>query len=143
MRRLRRLLELPREQRSLLVRAYFRVAAAVVLVRVLPFRAWSRLLRDRDPEVRCNFLPPAREVARAVRIAAGHVRGANCLPVALALHQMLRVRGHRSSVRIGVSKRGEGLLAHAWVVSGGQVLIGGDFDVHYTPLAELRTAASS
>jgi hypothetical protein len=58
-----------------------------------------------------------------VEIGARHYpRLVSCLPRALALRAMLSRRGLAASVRIGVTRQGETVLAHAWVEHNGQVL---------------------
>jgi hypothetical protein len=70
--------------------------------------------------------------------AAGRfVPGAsNCLVRALATQTLLGRFGHRSDLRIGVRKAGDGgIAAHAWLECDGAVVVG-DFELdHYIPLA--------
>jgi hypothetical protein len=77
-------------------------------------------------------------VARAARL----VPCASCLTQALAVEFLLTRRGLAAEIRIGVAKGDDGrLCAHAWVTSGGRVVIGGPLGAleRYTPL----TAAGS
>jgi hypothetical protein len=54
------------------------------------------------------------------------VPGASCLTQALAAQYLLARSGHRSQLRVGVAQDPSGrLLAHAWLVSDGRVVIGG------------------
>ncbi|MCX7011202.1 MAG: lasso peptide biosynthesis B2 protein [Candidatus Sumerlaeota bacterium] len=107
------------------------------LVRValwlLPFR-WIRwVLASRPTGVAAS--PPDR--ARLVRIvqrieAAGRLvpGGRNCLARALTLKAILNLAGFSCDVRFGVAHDPRGrLAAHAWVESGGIVLIGDTGDL--------------
>ena len=66
------------------------------------------------------------EIARLVRMvnvagAYGPVR-ANCLPQSLVVWWLLRRHGVPSELRLGVSRRGGGFQAHAWVERDGVAL---------------------
>jgi hypothetical protein len=62
----------------------------------------------------------------AVRGSARLVPGASCLTQALAAQFLLARSGFRSQIQVGVAKDPSGrLLAHAWLVSDGRVVIGG------------------
>lgn len=62
----------------------------------------------------------------AVRTANRRVPGTTCLVRAMTTQVLLRRRGIPASLRIGVAKDDVGgFRAHAWLESGGRVLIGG------------------
>jgi hypothetical protein len=62
----------------------------------------------------------------AVRGAARVVPRASCLTQALAAQFVLARLGHPSQIQVGVAKDPSGrLLAHAWLISDGRVVIGG------------------
>jgi len=61
----------------------------------------------------------------AVKVASRMMPGATCLCRALALQRLLAKNGHGSELRIGVEKEGDRFGAHAWLVHGDRVLIGG------------------
>jgi hypothetical protein len=63
------------------------------------------------------------EVAAALARGSRAVPRATCLVQALAGTAMLARHGHRASLRIGVGAR-PGEVAHAWVESGGAVVVG-------------------
>jgi hypothetical protein len=98
-------------------------------LRLLPFRALRRL-HGEGPLPSPSLLPasgtPAK-VAWAVRVMAHRLPGKmTCLVQALVAHTMLRRRGYRSDLRIGVAGRepsGE-IKAHAWVEHEGRIVIG-------------------
>ena len=76
-------------------------------------------------------------------VARRVVPRASCLPQALAAEALLMRGGRRVELRIGVVKTERGrLVAHAWVESGGRVVVG---ELHeglsrYTPLPPLPNA---
>jgi hypothetical protein len=78
-------------------------------------------------------------VAAASRFAPD---GSNCLIRALAAGRMLRHYGYDAALQIGVAKGSDGgLAAHAWLESGGQVIIGGFALDRYVTLNAHRRAA--
>jgi transglutaminase superfamily protein len=88
-------------------------------------RAVARSARPRDT-ARSSGRPSAERVAWAIAVAVSCVPGArNCLVKALAGEFMLGRFGYPSQLRIGAAKtlRGE-FEAHAWLESGGKVLLG-------------------
>jgi hypothetical protein len=81
-----------------------------------------------------------RRIAWGVNAAARAVPGASCLVKAFAAQLLLANAGQGSQMRIGVGRDDKGkFIAHAWLVSGGRVVVGGpsaDLE-RYTPLADL------
>jgi hypothetical protein len=71
----------------------------------------------------------------AVHAAGRRMPWVSCLARALALQRLLARRGLASELRIGVAKAGRDLDAHAWLVRGDRVLIGGEDLDRYTALA--------
>jgi len=80
-----------------------------------------------------------RAVAWAVRRSARLVPGASCLTQALAAQFLLARRGFNSIIKVGVREEGGKILAHAWLISETQVVIGGSGTdlTDYTPIANL------
>ncbi|MHA3791513.1 lasso peptide biosynthesis B2 protein [Sphingomonas sp. YL-JM2C] len=75
-----------------------------------------------------------------VKHGARIVPGATCLTQALALHYLRARAGHPTHIRIGVRQRDDGrIAAHAWLVDGDAVLIGGQDEqlARFTPLVDL------
>jgi len=117
----------------------FRVALWTV-----PFRVILRTV-DRVP-ARHRRPYPADRIARAVAALSRRMfRERPCLTQALALLVLYRRSGHPAVLRIGVAMGGEGkLLAHAWVESDGDVVIGRLANLSdYTPLPPLSAAFST
>lgn len=80
----------------------------------------------------------------AIRHVARLVPGATCLTKALAGQYFCVRAGHSTVVRIGVLRRDDGsVTAHAWLVDGDCVLIGGQEEDlgRFTPLVDLQGAA--
>jgi hypothetical protein len=88
--------------------------------------------------------PTVDRVSWAVRAVSRFVPGAsNCLVRALATQALLGKYGYQSELRIGVRKDADAsLAAHAWLESGGAIVIG-EFELdQYVPLAPPRTTSS-
>ena len=138
MRRLRKFLRLSPADRRLLVTAALLQAAIRLGLVVLPYRRLRQLV-DRAARVRRLAPTPPERIAWAVTRTSRSVPGAACLTQALALRVLLERRGQPARVRVGVMRAdGARLLAHAWVESGGRVLLGGADLARYTPLAPLE-----
>ena len=124
MRPLDRFLRLPAADRSLLVRSVLLLGATRLALWLLPLRFVRRLLaRTARPT------PAARatqeRIAWAISVARRVVPQATCLPQALAAEALLTRCGYPVELRIGVIKTDRGrLVAHAWVESGGRIVVG-------------------
>ena len=75
-------------------------------------------------------LPRASRTGRQDELLIAFWRAANrvpgtCLIRALALQRFLSMHGFTSELRIGVAPGPTGLLAHAWLLDGERILIGG------------------
>jgi len=141
MRTIRRLWRLARTDRSLVLTAVLWLSVTRFGLWLLPFRVVRRLLAhaggSRNPPGRSR--PSLERIGWALAIARRVVPHATCLPQALAAEALAMRSGHPADLRIGVIKTAAGRLrAHAWVESGGRVIVG---DVHdlsrYAPLPQL------
>lgn len=97
--------------------------------------------QDGAPAKRREGSISAGEIAWAVRAMGAHIPGAtNCLVRALALKYLLGIFGHDARLRIGAGYPDGGRFeAHAWVESGGHVLIG-EFEAgQYAPFFPPRS----
>jgi hypothetical protein len=114
-----------------------KVAVVVVGVRaalwIQPYdRVRRHLMRERSLS---KVDVPAARIVQFVSGVSRRLPGANCLTSALAAETLLRWHGFDASLRIGVSKNSsQNLVAHAWVESGGMVVIGGEEVAGLTPL---------
>ena len=121
--RLAKLLRLRPVDWLFLFEACLLVPAAHLVIRWVPIRTWARWLRDsrRGGDGRV----PLQRVSRAFHIAERVIPGSTCLVLALGAGLLLRMLGCGARLQVGVTRRANGeLLAHAWVISAGQVVVG-------------------
>jgi hypothetical protein len=136
---LRKLLGLSATDRSLLLRSVILVGAARLLLWALPFNSARRLMAQRarwSP----NPYPTPERIGWAISVAKRFIPKGNCLPQALAAESLLANGGYPVELRIGVAKTDDGRLdAHAWVESGGRLVVGDLTQglASYTPLPPL------
>jgi hypothetical protein len=65
------------------------------------------------------------KIGWAISVAKRFVPKGDCLPQALAAESLLMKNGYPAELRIGVVKTDRGgLEAHAWVESGGRLVVG-------------------
>jgi len=115
---------------------------AWILVFAVPFRWTARWFGgavaaspSSAPAVRLNN---ARYVARRlVRVAAHLPWRTTCLVRAIAGALMLRRRGIPATIRFGVNRTDGKLSAHAWLLVGDTIVLGGDVAPDFQPLADL------
>jgi len=135
LRRLIRFVHLPGAQKMQLLRAAWLLAAAAAGVRLLPFRLWRGWLGSRAGI--SVSAEQVREATWAIVAVAPAIPEATCLAQALAAAWWLHDLGYGSELRLGVARAGEEFRAHAWLESGGQILIGGEHSAtEYVALAE-------
>ncbi|NQT91410.1 MAG: lasso peptide biosynthesis B2 protein [Lentisphaerae bacterium] len=141
MRALLKFFRLPFRRQILCLEAVARLATYRVAVLVLPFKrlwAWFGLTPvsndEADPSA-CTDL--AREIGWTVRACAPHVPWeCKCLVKAVTGYAMLRRRGIRATVHMGLAKDEEaGLRAHAWLVCGNAGLIGSRESQNFTTIS--------
>ena len=137
MSRLRSLIRLRPSERRAVLTALVSVAGARLLLWVLPYRSVRALLESTIPRAPA---PPAGEraqladgIARDVARTARAVPGATCLVQALAAEWLIRRTGASAVVRFGVAREEQRIGAHAWVESGGRVVLGAEGADHFTP----------
>ena len=139
----RRFQSLSRADRRLIVRAALWLGLIRSGLLLVPFRtllSWAETVRgqagaDEDGVV-------VGRIAWAVVVASRYVPGGgSCLPRALAAAIMLKKTGLPADLRIGIGRGAGGRTeAHAWVESGGRVVIGGEELEHYTLITALKEA---
>lgn len=117
------------------------LSVAWILVFVLPFRFVAGLLgleqsaRDQTNHVIADQAR-ARAVAGRVLRAARLLPATTCLVHALAGWLMLRRRGIGALVRLGVRNESGRVAAHAWLMLGQTVLMGGEEAGRFQPIAD-------
>ena len=128
MKQLIKFLQLTTKERQLLINTYFLLAAIRLGLWLLTFKTLCHRLAKLE---RTSFLKQdAAELNRviwAINLASRYqLGGVKCLARALATRVLLSRRGYPAELRIGVVKKENNqLLAHAWVESNGEVVIGG------------------
>jgi hypothetical protein len=134
---LSKLKALDARERAWLALALAATPAVVLGLRIAGFnrmRAWmDRWPKGRRRTGNGDVADRARAVARVVGIAAG--RGAvrtTCLRRSLMTSWLLRREGIPSTLRIGVRREGDEMLAHAWVEHEGVALESGEPALRYT-----------
>jgi hypothetical protein len=133
---------LPPQDRALLLRSIAWLGAARFALWILPFQTARRMLSRSPRPAPATAVTPER-VAWAVARARRAVPRATCLPQALAAEALLIRSGLPAELRIGVVKTAPGRLeAHAWVESGGHIVVGElrEGMSRYTPLPPLPGA---
>ncbi len=135
--RLARKIALLRRHWWLLIHSF----AVLVIVRIALYLTTYRriathiVLRPHDGVER----DPVYLLQWSVQHASRIVPQANCLTRALALQYMLARASHSSIMRVGVAQSlDKGFEAHAWILRGGKVLIGGNEEdiTRFTPIAD-------
>lgn len=126
---LSKFINLTPSDRFLLMKTLFMLGAVRLGLRLLPFQTLRSLLaRLSEPTAKLQMSEPTYvdRVVWAVRVASRYVRGVRCLAQALATQVLLEQRGYPADLRIGFTRSKYGQMsAHAWVESGGRVVIGG------------------
>jgi hypothetical protein len=138
MRRLKRFAALGAQDRILLLRALFLVGAIRAGLCLLPFRVVQRFTARTSMDTAA--IHPVGRYVWAVRATSRCVPGATCLTQALAAQVLLAKSGYDSRIEIGVTKDHQRRFrAHAWVVCGDEIVIGGGEVDRYVPLAAWET----
>jgi len=141
----RRLLALEAADRRLLAEALLATLRARLDLRLIPFAVLQRRMNETGASRRALPQTPER-VAWAVAAVARRLPGTTCLAQSLAAHALLRRRGYRPELHIGVRGRPSGAAvpfdAHAWVECDGRVVAGEVDDLSaYGRLRPLRAPA--
>ncbi len=131
LRRLRSFICLPWPEKCLFTEAYCLTGMVRLAVLLLPFRWLSPLLGQHmleSPEQEDTAtIEAARQVGLIVEKVSRHTPwDSKCLVQAIVGKILLRQRGINSTLYLGVGREEEiGLVAHAWLRSGGLILTGG------------------
>jgi hypothetical protein len=126
--------------KRLLLHAAARLALARLMLLVFPFRRLAERLSAKDEEATSNPDPELlQRIGNAVRAAANNVPWrSDCFPQSIAGWMLLKHYGFKSTIRIGVEKKGKDELAgHAWLTCGDTVITGGDDLARYTEMLPL------
>ena len=136
----RKFLDRPGEDRRLLVEAFCWLGLARLAILTVPFRRIAPFLgrtMKELPHDESRHLALAAGISRAVETAARHTPWeSKCLARAMAAKLMLRRRGARSTLYLGLAKdENGGLLAHAWLRYGEMILTGAPVHMQCTVIA--------
>ena len=119
----RKFARLPARDRALLTRTIVTLGAARLAIWLMPFATGRRLLVGKRQSATPSLTRD--QVTWAMAHAQRVVPQATCLPQALAAEALLTRGGLAADLQIGVMKTPDGkLLAHAWVVSDGRIVVG-------------------
>ena len=137
MRSVAKFLALPAADQWLLLNALAVITLVRLRLALFPFRPGRGSSRPGAAQRKAG--PSPQRIAWAIERVSGYLGSATCLPRALAAHAMLRRHGFASRVSIGVMpgepfRSDSGLVAHAWVEFGGEILVGGPDISRYNPL---------
>jgi hypothetical protein len=121
----------------LLLRAAAWLAIARMMLIAIPFQRLVKKLTAEDqaaiPEADPELL---KRVGFAVAAAANNVPWrSDCFPQTIAARMLLKSKGFRSTIHIGVERLGDDILnGHAWLTCGETVVTGGGELHRYTEL---------
>lgn len=137
---IRAIFRLPAEDRLLVGQSWLVLLLVRLALLLLPFptvRAACEGTRRRRTNGGAHEEDQAQilRITRAVEIAARHSPfEPTCLLEALAVAWLLGRRGIASTLRIGVARRNDQLVAHAWLERHGQPIYGSSDPGLYAPL---------
>lgn len=134
--KLNTLMRMRAADRLLVFEAMLLLGLARIIVITIPFRYMAPLL-SRAPDNGVCDEDLLLRVRKAVTTAARNVPwNAVCLPQAMAAKAMLARRGCGSAFHLGAGTNTQGkLIAHAWLVAGGKIVVGASGMAGTTPLA--------
>jgi len=131
--------------RGLVAEAALLLCAARLTLWLVPFRRYRTWLSVDRRRRRGRTVSPmlVSRVGRAVRIAARNLPfEAVCLPRAMAAKLMLARRGCPSSLVIGSgSDDGGAMTLHAWLDSGGTIVVGDNGRSSVTPVVRFGSSS--
>jgi Transglutaminase-like superfamily len=130
-------------RRRYLAEAAVALAVARLAVRFLP-PAWVFAWAGRFPRRIQRFRRDEIEwISWAIDTTSSSPRmQALRLPCAIAAQTMLRRRGIASRLCLGVARRDDGLVTHAWLESGDDIILGGGEARGFTKIAQFGKDAA-
>ncbi|MEN3357650.1 MAG: hypothetical protein V7637_1632 [Mycobacteriales bacterium] len=135
-------------RRRLLLEAVLELIRASVELVLLPSDRIVPRLGERagavEPPAGLEQCRAAVRIGSAVAVAARRLPWRpTCLRQAVAAGRMLRRRGIRGQIHLGVATEPGALSAHAWVTVGGRTVLGGRGAGRYTPVAAFAAGRST
>ena len=128
------------KQKRIRMEVYFTFLCVHLALRILPSRsilAWASSL----PRCVKRFSDHEIEWVLWAVEEVGHKQ--LCLPRALVVQSMLRRRGIRSTLNLGVADKKGRLLAHAWVQIEKEIIIGKSYNQQFVSLAQFGNKRSN
>jgi hypothetical protein len=123
-------------ERHLVFEAVLLVGVVRLALSVLSLRAVRSLLGRLPVAARCGG--DLDDVVRAIARAAAVMPRATCLVQSLAGLALLERHGYPARLRLGFAGGvGRALAGHAWVESGGRIVVGGGDPARYAPAPDL------
>lgn len=144
MKRLRKFLDLPASDQAVLISSVLLIWVIRLGLSLLSFRnlcvLLSRLEQVLTRPSELGIESTGERIVWGVGIASRFMPGTqNCLAQALAARVLLGWQSSPACVCIGVARGEKGeLKAHAWVESGGKIILGGDDVSDYASLIALE-----
>jgi hypothetical protein len=127
-RNLSRVLSLSGSEMRFLARCLLVVAAVRLGLTLSSYNQVRRIVTRLDARQQAS-IGDLRRVAWGVAAAARLVPRASCLTQALSGQYILARQGNTSKIRIGIERdTGTQLKAHAWLMSGNHIVLGGSMD---------------
>ncbi len=131
-------------------RLFLKAGLLLVIMRLglwlLPFPSLMRLVAHLSrPGSKVRPADPVllEKISWAVKAASPYLPRPTCLTQALTTQTMLKSWGFPADLHIGVAKDENGQFqAHAWIVSGGRVIIGSEEHESYVPFGSISTSAA-
>ena len=128
MRNLSRVLSLSGSEMLFLAHCLLVVAAIRLGLTLFSYNHVRRIVTRLDAS-RPASIGELRRVAWGIAAAARLVPHASCLTQALSGQYILARQGNASKIRIGIERdTGTQLKAHAWLMSGNHIVLGGSMD---------------
>lgn len=121
-----RFFNLPLREKAVVGEATLILALVASGLRVAPGSWIGRALRQASKSEGKPLIGSAVPIAQAVQRVARYVPNASCLAQALTAWVMLRRRRLPARVAIGVRSRDATITAHAWLESGGHIVLGAE-----------------
>jgi hypothetical protein len=142
MRQLKRFTALSVDEHILLLRAFAWVIVIRLGLWLLPFRFVRQIAAS--PSRKGTQIQPLSRYIWAVRVVSRYVPCGTCLTQAMAAQTLLAASGYDSRVEIGVNTDEQcRFQAHAWLVCGDEIVLGGAQAGSYVPLASWKSSPES
>jgi len=136
--KLRTMIRLAPADQCLAFGAIALMAVVRIALWILPFRWIRRSVEACGPSRLVAGKFTAQQTGWAVRLAGRHLPGTTCLTQALTAQVLLNWSSVGSRLHIGVAL-GPKFESHAWVESGGRILVGGAGEsARYLPMLSLE-----